>query len=68
MILSTAGPDGIDASPRGDNDEVVRINGEAIVTADDDINGVFGRRASLLGVFALLIQRHVPHIVRPKDL
>ena len=25
MILSTAGPDGIDASPRGDNDEAVRI-------------------------------------------
>ena len=112
IILSTVGPDGTDVSPRGDNDEVVRIvdaralwlpdwkgnnrldslknivedgrlslmfmvpgsdtvvriNGEAIVTADDDITGVFGRRASLLGVFALLIQRHVSHIVRAEDL
>ena len=25
MILSTVGPDGTDASPRGDNDQVVRI-------------------------------------------
>lgn len=87
MILSTVGPGGTDASPRGDSEEVVRIvdaktlwlpdwkgnnrldslknivedgrlslmfmvpgsdtvvriNGEAIVTADDDITGAFER-------------------------
>ena len=87
MILSTVGPSGTDASPRGDSDEVVRIvdaktlwlpdwkgnnrldslknivedgrvsamfmvsgsdtvvriNGEAIVTADDVVTGAFER-------------------------
>lgn len=91
MILSTVGPGGTDASPRGDNEEVVRIvdaktlwlpdwkgnnrldslknivedgrlslmfmvpgsdtvvriNGEAIVTADDDITGAFERDGKL---------------------
>ena len=91
MILSTVGPSGTDASPRGDSDEVVRIvdaktlwlpdwkgnnrldslknivedgrvsamfmvsgsdtvvriNGEAIVTADDVITGAFERDGKL---------------------
>ena len=91
MILSTVGPSGTDASPRGDSDEVVRIvdaktlwlpdwkgnnrldslknivedgrvsamfmvsgsdtvvriNGEAIVTADDVVTGAFERDGKL---------------------
>jgi PPOX class probable FMN-dependent enzyme len=91
MILSTVGPGGTDASPRGDSEEVVRIvdaktlwlpdwkgnnrldslknivedgrlslmfmvpgsdtvvriNGGAIVTADDDITGAFERDGKL---------------------
>lgn len=91
MILSTVGPGGTDASPRGDSEEVVRIvdaktlwlpdwkgnnrldslknivedgrlslmfmvpgsdtvvriNGEAIVTADNDVTGTFERDGKL---------------------
>ncbi|MAV67569.1 MAG: pyridoxamine 5'-phosphate oxidase [Gammaproteobacteria bacterium] len=103
MILSTVGPDGTDASPRGDNDKVVRIvdartrwlpdwkgnnrldslknivedgrlslmfmvpgpdtvariNGEAIVTADDDITGAFERDGKLPCTVTVITVREV---------